>query len=210
MSAFTKTDEAYWIAKEQQIVPHLVDLGGYGFVIQHDSCRDGLCDDPRCLARKPVAEALVGARQALPEGHNFKVVDGWRPWPVQEATARRVEQKIRLAHPDWTAEQVDRHLWTMAPPARIVPKLASHRYGGALDLTVVAPDGVDLNMGVPLHYVTGPEAALLHYELRDDLAPEEASYRDNRRVLIRAMEAGGFEPYLAEFWHWGYHRDLLA
>lgn len=209
MSAFTPLDESYWIAKEDEIIPLLVDLAAYGFRTDHDCRRHGWTDDPRVLVRKRVAEALVKAKAALPAGVNFRVVDGWRPWAVQKVVADDALAKIRSAHPDWPEDQIQSQLWTMAPPARIVPRLGSHRYGGAVDLTLIGADGEDLDMGVPLNYLTGPEAGLLHYEFRRDLTRRERIGRANRRVLLRAMEQAGFDPYLPEYWHWNYNRDLL-
>ena len=209
MSALTPQDEAYWIAKEEEIVSLQVDLAEYGFLTDHDCFRSGWTDDPRVLVRRGVAEALVRAKAELPADLSFRVVDGWRPWAIQKVIAEDARGKIALAHPEWTAEQIDRQLWTMAPPARIVPRLGSHRYGGAVDLTLVGPDGKDLEMGVSLNYVAGTEASLLHYEFREGLGEREALGRRNRRTLLRAMEAAGFEPYLPEYWHWNYNRDML-
>jgi hypothetical protein len=64
-------------------------------------------------------------------------------------------------------------------------------------------------MGVPVNYVLGPEAALLYYEFRDNLTGHEKESRQNRRILIRAMEAAGFDPYLPEFWHWSNSLDIV-
>jgi D-alanyl-D-alanine dipeptidase len=209
-TVLTKQDEAYWIAKEDEVRPLLVDLAGCGLLVESEPRRRGWTDDPRCLARRAVAEALVRAREHLPPGHNFKVLDAWRPWRLQQACAERAEREIRQAHPDWSDAAVERHVWTMAPPARIVPRFGSHRYGGAVDLTVVDAGGAELDMGVPTGSPAAAESALLYYELRDDLAEPERRFRDRRRLLIRAMAAAGFEPFLPEFWHWSYRRDMYA
>jgi zinc D-Ala-D-Ala dipeptidase len=211
VSDFTPLDESYWIAKEDEIVPLLVDLAEYGLRTEHDCFIQGWTDDTRVLVRRGLADALIIAKAALPAGLNFRVIDGWRPWAVQQAVAGDALNKIQAAHPDWSAEETQKELWTLAPPARIVPRLASHRYGGAVDLTLCGPDGADLEMGVPLNYVAGPEAALLHYEFRDDgqLSGRERAGRANRRMLLKAMEQAGFEPYLPEYWHWGYSRDMM-
>ena len=201
-------DEAYWLAKEEAILPLLVDLADYGFVVEHDCHLQGWTDDPRVLLRRGAAERLQQARDTLGPGQNFRVLDGWRPWAVQEAVAEDARRQIAEAHPDWTESQIDAQLQIMAPPARIVPLLGSHRYGGAVDLTIVGADGVDLEMGVPVNYVIGPEAALLHYEFLEELTERARAGRQNRRLLIRAMEAAGFDPYLPEYWHWGIARDL--
>ena len=201
-------DRAYWLAREEAVIPLLVDLAEYGFIIDHDCHNQGWTDDPRVLLRRGPAEMLQRARDRLQPGQNFRVLDGWRPWAVQQVVAEDARRQIVAAHPDWTAGQVDAQVQIMAPPARIVPNFGSHRHGGAVDLTIVGADGLDLDMGVPVNYVLGPEAALLHYEFRDDLTEHERLGRDNRRILMRAMESAGFDPYLPEYWHWGYSRDI--
>ncbi|MBN2583481.1 MAG: hypothetical protein JXL80_10460 [Planctomycetes bacterium] len=208
MGIMTERDRQWWIAMEEQVREHLVDLADYGVVIDHRCFQEGWTDDPRILLRRRAAEALVVARDALPAGHNFKVLDGWRPWEIQQRCADHAEAEIRAAHADWSETQVAEHVARMAPRIRVVPRLASHRYGGAVDLTIVGPDGAELNMGVPVDCCTTPAADLLHYHLQNDLGPDETTYRENRSMLIRAMTAGGYEPYLAEFWHWGYRGDL--
>jgi len=204
----TERDAAWWIAMEEQVSAHLVDLADYGFVVDHSCLRHGWTDDPRVLLRRRAAEALVRARDTLPDGCNFKVFDGWRPWAIQQRCADQAEAQIRDAHPEWSEARVAEHVARMAPRIRIVPHLGSHRYGGAVDLTIVGPDGAELDMGVPVDYCTGPEADLLHYHLMPDLGDAERLCRENRSMLISAMAAGGFDPYLPEFWHWGYRGDL--
>ena len=204
-----RNDEEYWLAKEEAIIPLLVNLADYGFVVDHDCCRRGWTDDPRVHLRRGVAERLQQARDKLQPGQNFRVLDGWRPWSLQKAASEDARRQIVEAHPDWTAVQIDSQIQIMAPPARIVPLFGSHRYGGAVDLTIIGPNGNDLEMGVPVNYVIGPEAALLHYEFRDNLTEQERVGRQNRRILLRAMEAAGFDPYLPEYWHWSHVDDII-
>ncbi len=208
MGVLTEQQQAWWLAMEEAIVSDLVDLGERGFAVDAVSYRRGWTDDPRVRVRAGVADALERAREALPAGHTFKIYDGWRPWALQQRCAERAETAIRRRYPDWTDEQVAAHVRRMAPPIRVVPRLDSHRYGGAVDLTLLGADANELDMGVPVSHNTDSRADLLHYHLRDDLAPEQRAFRDHRTLLIRAMSIGGFEPYLPEFWHWGYKQDL--
>ena len=208
MGILTEQQRAWWIAMEDAVLADLVDLGERGFAIDAVCFRRGWTDDPRVRVRSGVADALERARYALPAGHTFKVYDGWRPWALQQRCAERAETAIRQSHADWTDEQVAAHVQRMAPRIRVVPRLSSHRYGGAVDLTLLGPGAEDLDMGVPVSHNTDSRADLLHYHLRGDLTPEERAFRDNRTLLIRAMGIAGFDPYLAEFWHWGYKGDL--
>ena len=205
------TAEKWWIEMEQRVVPLLVDLAPMGFVIARHSHERGWTDDPRCRLRRGVAEALCRARDRLPAGYNFKIVDGWRSWELQQAEADHAEREIRAAHPDWPDAAVAERVRVMAPRVRVVPRLASHRYGGAVDLTIVDAAGVELDFGAPMNGAAGPEAELLWYEFLDPPAGSAArAARDRRRLLIRCLGAEGFGPYLPEFWHWGMDRDLMA
>ncbi len=61
--------------------------------------------------------------------------------------------------------------------------------------------------GKMLHFGTrfdygGSEAALRHYEDREDLTPEDEEAQKNRRLLYGVMTQAGFEPYADEWWHY--------
>ena len=204
------TDTDYWLAKEGEVAKELVDLSGCGVVIGSRCYDKGWTDDPRIFARKGAAEALVTAKNNLPSGLNIKVFDGWRPWKYQERIAAAAYRKIRSYHPDWTDDDVRAYQWKMAPPARIVPRFASHRYGGAFDVTLVDENGDECDMGVPVGYNGGPETQLLWYHLLTNPDAKARAIKSNRSVLITAMSTAGFQPYLEEFWHWNYLRDVEA
>lgn len=201
-------DRKYWLTKEAECPAGMVDLAELGFAVERHVFRLGYTDDPICRVRPGVAQALVQARQHLPAGHQFLVCDGWRSWNIQERLARMVLEKIRAAHPEWTEAQIQAESWTLAPLARVAARYNSHRYGGAVDLTIRGPDGLPLDMGGPVPCLDGTVARLLCYEFREDLKPDEYRFRAHRRVLIQAMEAGGFQPYLPEFWHWEFRNDM--
>ena len=186
-----------------------MNLADYGFVFNDKYIGGRKMPKHGYLIRPGVAMALTKAREILPKGCNLKVYDAWRPWHLQKKAVEHTKKLIIKSHPKWSKHQVDNQLWMMAPPMRIVPRLNSHRYAGAVDLTIVDAEGTELAMGVPVDYVTGPEARLLFYELKDGLTNIEKKLRKNRRLLITAMEYGGFHPYLPEFWHWGYDLDLM-
>lgn len=207
---FSEADCAWWIEMEQRVMDSLVELEPLGFVNGYKPYARGWTDDPAPRARPGVARALVRAREALPSGCNFKILDAHRPWSLQQRCAQRSEARIREAYPQWSEAQVQEHLWRMAPPARVVPRLGSHRYGGAVDVAVVDAEGQELDMGVEAGYVAGPESYLLHYEFHEPADEAGRVFRENRRVLMRAMQAGGFEPYLPEWWHWSHQRDIEA
>lgn len=205
---WSKTDTQYWISKEKEVEKIVVDLDGYGFIIASCSHAKQWTDDPRLFGRIGAVQALVKAKETLPDGMNIKVYDGWRPWTLQQKAAAAARIKIAQAHPDWTDEQVDEHQWKMAPPARVVPRFGSHRYGGAFDITLVDAAGQEVNMGVEVGYNIGPEAQLFYYEFLNDPNEKELEAKKNRKIMVNAMRTAGFDPYLEEFWHWNYLRDI--
>lgn len=205
---WSDTDTQYWISKERELERIVVDLGEYGFVIASRSHAKGWTDDPRLFGRIGAVQALVKAREALPDGMNIKVYDGWRPWTLQKRSAAAARIKIAEAHPEWSEEDVDEHQWKMAPPSRIVPRFGSHRHGGGFDITLVDAAGDEVDMGVAVGYNTGPEATLLYYEFLEDPNEKELEAQKNRRIMVTAMRKAEFSPYLEEFWHWNYLRDM--
>ena len=205
---WSEKDTDYWIAKEEEIAKAVVDLSGHGFVIDSLGYKRGLTDDPLLYARLDAIQALVKAKESLPDGLNIKVVCAWRSWDEQEIAAAQIRAEIVEAHPDWTEKEVDEQQWIIAPPIRLVPSLSSHRYAGAFDITLVDADRKELDMGVPIGYSIGPEAQLLWYQFIEEPNDKERTARMNRMILIKAMTKAGFTPYLEEFWHWEYLRDF--
>lgn len=197
---WTKKDEKYWIAKEKEIKKELVDIAPYGFIIDRKKKKKSW----KCLLRKEVLDALIKARSYLPEGLDFKVYDGWRPWELQKQVAAEFKKDLKRLHPKWPEERIMERLYVMAPPIRIVPRFNSHRYGGAVDLTLCDKNGKEVNVGASVDSAKGEIATLLYYELKDRISAKEKVFRNHRKILIRAMSKAGFYPYLPEFWHWGY------
>ncbi|MEK7414064.1 MAG: M15 family metallopeptidase [Planctomycetota bacterium] len=204
-----QSDRDYWLAWEPRVEGMLVDLAERGFVCERHCYTNGFTDDPRCRIRPAVADALERAREALPTGYNFRIHDAWRPWVVQERLATKYRVTIAEAHPGWSKEQVEAELVILAPPIRVLPSFDSHRYGGAVDLTILDAGGQALDMGTPLPYMAGPEAGLLFFETAAE-TPQHRLFRENRRLLIRVMHGARFLPNLDEWWHWGFASDVRA
>lgn len=133
---------------------------------------------PLALLRPDAAAALarVSAR-VRPLGFRLKVFDAYRP---VRATLGMVDWAERTGN-QWVLEQ------------GYVARQSGHNTGRTVDLTLVnAQSGRDLNMGT--EYDTFSERA--HTANTTD-----ASVAHNRRVLVEAMEAEGFENYEKEWWH---------
>lgn len=182
----------------------LVDLADCGFIVEHDCFKKGWTDDPRCLSRENVADALVLARRNLPLGFNFKIYDGWRPLEIQEKAAKETLERLRKVYPQYSFRMIINMLQKFCPLQAFVFDLGSHRHGGALDLTIVDDANQELYMGSPINDVIRPAAHLLYFEWKGSPIPYEYEARENRRLLIRALGDEGFKPHLPEWWHWSY------
>ncbi|WP_084211331.1 M15 family metallopeptidase [Pseudonocardia acaciae] len=149
----------------------------------------------RCLVREEVARRLTAAVETLPDGLTFLVVDGYRAPAVQQRLFDRYVDKLALAHPDRSPDEV-RTLASRftAPPEGAPP----HTTGGAVDITLCDSAGRELDMGSPVD--ANPEESQGRcFTAAADLSPDQ---RRNRDLLIETLTTAGFANYPTEWWHW--------
>ena len=132
---------------------------------------------PLALLRPQAAEALARVHRALrPRGLGLKVFDAYRP---VRATLGMVDWAERTGN-EWVLEQ------------GYVARQSGHNVGRTVDLTLVRlRDGGELDMGTA--YDTFSEAA--------HTANATGQVAANRRILVEAMAAEGFQNYDKEWWH---------
>lgn len=135
---------------------------------------------PRVWLRRDVAEALarVEARfRATP--YALKVFDGYRP---VRATLAMVAWAERTGREDLLQDGY-------------IARRSRHNLGTAVDLTLIdRATGREADMGTP--YDTFSEAA--------HTANAVGKVLETRLILVRAMEAEGFQSYEKEWWHFSY------
>ncbi|HLM69151.1 MAG TPA: M15 family metallopeptidase, partial [Longimicrobium sp.] len=132
---------------------------------------------PLAMMRPDAAAALarVSAR-VRPRGLRIKVFDGYRP---VRATLGMVDWAERTGN-QWVLQQ------------GYVARQSGHNTGRTVDLTLVdARTGRELEMGTP--YDTFSERA--------HTANASGQVAANRRILVDAMAAEGFQNYDKEWWH---------
>lgn len=131
----------------------------------------------KAYARKPVAESLKRIQSDLkPRGLGIKIFDAYRPY---KATVKFYE-----VYHDTTY---------VASPYRG----SRHNRGCALDLTLIKlATGEELKM--PTGYDSFKKEAWPSSPVRD---PEA---RENRALLIQAMEKHGFKVNSSEWWHYDF------
>jgi zinc D-Ala-D-Ala dipeptidase len=131
-------------------------------------------DGARCLLLPEAAERLAKAAAVLREqGYRLKVYDCYRPLAVQ-----------------W-------EMWKLFPKPGYVAdprKGGNHNRGAAVDLTLVTPEGQEVEMPTP--FDSFQEAAHHGY------AGGTAASRKHREILREAMEGAGFRKNRMEWWHY--------
>ncbi|WP_058049142.1 M15 family metallopeptidase [Janthinobacterium sp. Ant5-2-1] len=114
--------------------------------------------------------------------HHLLVLDALRP--------QRVQQQL------WEALQGTELLGYIAEPSRG----SIHSFGMALDITIVGPDGQELDMGTGFDDLSERSHPALELALleRGEITEEQVAHR---RLLRDAMFQAGFFGINSEWWH---------
>ena len=132
----------------------------------------------RCFLRPPAARAVVKAHRLLQKGGlGLKMFDCYRPLPVQ--------QKLwdKFKNPSY-----------VTPPS----KGSMHNRGLATDLTIVDPNGKELEMGTEFDFF-GKEAHHTYLEHSEKILA-------NRKLLKETMASVGFGHIRTEWWHYSFRK----
>ena len=131
-------------------------------------------DCAECFLRFKTVKALIKANQKfIKQGYRIKLFDCYRPLDIQK------KMWTIVSNPSYVAD----------------PKKGSiHNRGGAVDLTLVDENGVELDMGTGFDHF-GPEAAHNY-----DQTSEEV--KRNRKFLRNTMTSFGFRIFESEWWHY--------
>ncbi|GLW09455.1 D-alanyl-D-alanine dipeptidase [Microtetraspora sp. NBRC 13810] len=146
--------------------------------------------------RLSVADRLVAAQTQLPRGLRLLVVEGLRPFMLQQRYFAESVAGLRAAHPGWDEDRA----WIEASKYVSPPDVAPHVTGGAVDLTLCTEGGIEIPMGTQVN-ATPPESDEACYT---DCAEISEEARGNRHTLGSAMTSVGFVNYPTEWWHWSY------
>ncbi|SFJ54711.1 M15 family metallopeptidase [Thermoflavimicrobium dichotomicum] len=146
------------------------------------------------FVRLSVAEKLVAAKRFLPKGIHFYVKEGYRPLSVQQHAFERTLKKLEQSFPHF--QQVD----LIAEAAKYVapPEVAPHPTGGAVDLTLIDSNGIELDLGTRFNASPHDTDNATYTDATN--IPLHA--RENRQILSNALQAVGFVNYFTEWWHW--------
>lgn len=163
-----------------------------------------------CHVREEVYRRLLAVARALPAGLTLLVLDGWRPWRVQQYLFETLSETIRETHPGISDDELlERTREFVSLPSTDANAPSPHLTGGAVDVTLCDADGLPLEMGSVFDEATATSHTAA-FEGRLDLTSDQISARDNRRLLYHNMLAQGFTNLPSEWWHFDFGDQLWA
>ncbi len=160
---------------------------------------DGRLADPEgafAHLREGLAQRLLQAQKLLPDGLRFLVVEGYRPYSLQERYFTGYAGRLREANPDWPED----HLYVQTSRSLSPPHIAPHVCGAAVDLTLCTEAGEELPMGTEVN-ASPEESDDACYTAAANISVEA---RANREILSKVLEEAGLTNYPTEWWHWSY------
>jgi D-alanyl-D-alanine dipeptidase len=155
--------------------------------------------------RGAVVEMLKKTAKLLPAEHTFLIWSAYRTLDYQRTIYQKFMEDLQKQHPNWPKNILRRQTNRFVHPPDIKTP-PGHTTGGAVDLTIVGPDGKELDMSSPF----GPErkdARPVAATFSEGLSPEA---RKNRQLLISVMGETLFTNYAGEWWHWSYGDSCWA
>jgi len=149
------------------------------------------------LLRVSAAERLIQAAQDLADkmpGARLKLAYAYRHPEVQTRYFEEQSKKIRAENPSMLDDDIN----SAAHLLIAVPEVAGHPTGGAVDVTILGPDGAPLDTGTGIADFTDKERITVFS------SQVSAEQRDNRMLLRGVMMSVGFAPFDGEWWHFSY------
>ena len=161
--------------------------------------------EPTALLTKEAAKALkIASDEFASRGYRLKIYDAYRPVSVQQSLWDYYRAKKAEQFPDATPEEIDyQTLFCVSFPSYNILLPSLHNTGGAVDLTIVGPDGEELDMGCGFDEFSN-RAWTTYYEDGEEGEGVNDVARDNRRMLYNVMTEVGFTNFPAEWWHFDY------
>ncbi|MDX1266622.1 MAG: M15 family metallopeptidase [Oceanisphaera sp.] len=163
-----------------------------------------------CYVRRSVLSRLQKAARLLPAGIDLVVLDGWRPFTVQQYLFDTLSTAMRLHHAgESAAELLTRIRHFVAPPSSTPEAPSPHLTGGSVDVTLCDGEGNWLDMGTEFDDIS-PWSYSAAFEAIGKPSPREADVIENRRLLHSVMTHAGFTNLASEWWHFDYGNQSWA
>jgi D-alanyl-D-alanine dipeptidase len=184
-----------------------VNLESWGFDCCPQYFKLGFSPNAELHARRTVAELLKLAETALPNGLRIRIWDAWRPREVQQKIYQDFFNRFSSKNPAWSQARVKLETEIYVAPANDPFHVPPHSTGGAVDVTLIDSEGLELDMGTGFDHL-GPEAGLTYFE--GSLLKKSAEICHHRSILLNAMTQARFSPYPGEWWHFDYGNAYWA
>ncbi|GEM_PF-107940 len=163
--------------------------------------------DKPTWGRRTVVEMLRKANGLLPEGYHLKLRMILRTLEHQTQIYTKFMGELAEKHPEWPKSRLRREINKfLAPPDAKHPP--GHTTGGAVDLTIVGPDGEELDMKSSICPGDDEKDFFTTMPLYSKFASPRAA--KNRQMLADVMFAAGFSNYPGEWWHYSYGDSAWA
>ena len=131
-------------------------------------------DCAECYLRLKTIKAMMKANAKFMKlGYKIKLYDCYRPLDIQKKMWAIVSNPIYVANPS---------------------KGSIHNRGGAVDISLVDRNGVELDMGTPFDFF-GIEASHDYKNFSKEIL-------DNRKLLKKVMLQSNFQSFDSEWWHY--------
>lgn len=160
---------------------------------------DGLKETPEgayAYLRHGLVERLLFAQDKLPGEYRLLLVEGYRPYDLQEHYFTSYRQQLEALDPELDGVESFQLASRYVSP----PVVAPHVSGAAIDLTLVDGSGEQVDMGTPVN-ASPEDSAGACYFAADDISSES---RHHRQVLSAALRSAGLVNYPTEWWHWSF------
>ncbi|MHB1461046.1 MAG: M15 family metallopeptidase [Armatimonadota bacterium] len=165
----------------------LVDVAEYcPNIIIHEHCVP--------LVRLTVAKMLQQADSALPDGLHLWIKTGLRSLERQRRSWEGHYADLKRRNPQWPEHTLRRQTNKFLAPLDH-PAPPGHSTGGAVDVFLMRPDHVIVDMGFDLHNLKSIATTYPH--------PNPAVC-EAREQLFDVMTDAGFSNCRDEFWHYSY------
>ncbi len=139
---------------------------------------------------------LAQAQSELPAGYRFLLVEGHRPYELQEHYFSSYREDLIRADPSLS----DEASFQLASRYVSPPSVAPHVSGAAIDLTLCDDEGHELDLGTRINATPEESEGGCYF----DASNISAEARHHRTILHRALTAAELVNYPTEWWHWSY------
>lgn len=206
----------------------VVFLNGNDFFLEPIYFKWKFSDTNVMKLRSGVIEKLKNAKEILQNlpgrsGWNFKIWDGYRPLSTQKKLYDNYFNILKEKYP--LLEDKRLHEATgifVFPPSYDPTNPSPHNTGGAIDLTLVDENSVEIPMGTQFDEFNVRSFTDHFKESNDSIDPnavcadlpkgkaslypenECRAFHKNRMLLKKVLEEAGFVNYHEEWWHFSY------